>query len=100
MLFKNEDITSFRIALNGVSENITLESLEIDATSIEEFVNYNEEDEEEGNYYPETYYNILKNQTFTIFYSLRHYDTNPSTLTEHSVNVSIGTEPLIYELEY
>ncbi|MDR6968221.1 hypothetical protein J2X31_002238 [Flavobacterium arsenatis] len=100
MLFKNEDITSFRINLNQVSENVILESLEINAISIEEFVNYNEDDEEEGYYYPETYYNILKNQTFTIFYSLRHYGTHPSTLTEYSVNVSIGNDPLIYELEF
>lgn len=97
-LFKNEDITSFHIDLEQVSENTRLESLEINAITSESYIDYNELEEEY--FYPETYFDIIKNQTFTLFYSVRNLNTSPSTLSEYSVNVTIGNAPLVYELEY
>lgn len=96
-LFKNEDITYFDIVLKQVSENVILKSLEIDAISSDSYVNYHEIEDEY--FFPETSFHILKNQSFRIFYSVIH-NTNPPTLSEHSVNISIGDEELIYELEY
>lgn len=97
-LFKNSDLTNFHIDLEQVSENTRLESLEINAITSESHIDYNEPEEEY--FYPETYFDVLKNQNFTLFYSVRNFDTSPPTLIEYSVNLSIGTEPLIYELEY
>lgn len=51
-------------------------------------------------YYPENSFEVLKNQNFNIIYKVRDHSTNPTTLTDHSVNVSIGSESLTYELEY
>lgn len=97
-LFKNSDLTNFYIELERVNENTRLESLEINAITSESHIDYHEPEEEY--FYPETYFDVLKNQNFTLFYSVRNFDTSPSTLIEYSVNISIGNVPLIYELEY
>ncbi len=97
-LIKNENIINFKIQLNRINESNFIERIEINALSPEEFVDYQGNLEE--NYYPETYFTILKNQNFTIFYSVRDISTTPPTLTDYSVNVSVGTESATYQLEY
>lgn len=100
MLYKNEDIVNFWIELNPINENHVIANLEIDAISANDYISYNEIPNNDDYYYPESYFRILKNQNFNIIYTVKDYSTNPATLTNHSVDVYIGTESLTYELEY
>lgn len=100
MLYKNEDIVNFWIELNRINENHTIENVEIDAISANDYIYYNDIPNNDDYYYPENYFRILKNQNFNIIYTVKDYSNNSTTLTNYSVNVSIGTESLTYELEY
>lgn len=97
-LIKNENIATFMIDLNQINQNKRIENLSINAISPEETVFYNEIPEDY--YYPETYYRVLKNQTFTLFYSVRDISTSPSTLTEYTENITIGAEDLTHVIEF
>lgn len=97
-LLKKEDIINFQIKLIPLQENYTIENITIDAIQPNEIIYYNEPLEEY--YYPETYFRIVKNQSFTISYSIRDYNTNPTTLTNYSVSTSVGNESVTYQLEY
>jgi len=97
-LIKNENIVEFKIRLNRVNENNSIEDIEINAIMPEEFIDYHGPLEEY--YYPETYFRVLKNQNFTIFYSVRDSSTDPQTVTDYSVNASVGNQSVTYQLEY
>jgi hypothetical protein len=99
-LYKNEDIVNFQIKLYPINENHTIESIEIDAISANDRILYNDMPNDDDYYYPENSFKVLKNQNFNIIYKVRDHSTNPTTLTDYSVNVSIGSESLTYELEY
>lgn len=97
-LIKNENIVDFKVQLNRINENNSIENIKINAIVPEEFIDYHGILEE--NYYPETYFRVLKNQNFTVFYSIRDYSTNPATLTNHSIDVAVENESVTYQLEY
>ena len=99
VLYKNDDIVNFQIKLNPINDNHTIENIEIDAISANDFVYYNDVPND-NDYYPEQFFRILKNQNFNLSYTVKDYSTSPVTSVNHTVNMSIGVESLTYELEY
>lgn len=97
-LIKNENIIDFKIQLNRINENNSIENIKINALMPEEFIDYHGPLQEY--YYPDTYFRVLKNQNFTVFYSIMDHSTAPATLTDHSVNASVENESVTYQLEY
>ncbi|RZK10996.1 MAG: hypothetical protein EOO46_08465 [Flavobacterium sp.] len=99
VLYENDDIVNFKIKLIPINDNHTIENIEIDAISANDFVYYNDLPND-NDHYPEQFFRILKNQNFNLSYTVRDYSTSPVTSVNHIVNVSIGMESLTYELEY
>ena len=97
-LFKVEETTTFEVELQKINENTRIDDVTIDALTVEESVNF-EESEEDLEYY-ETYFRVLKNQNFVLYYTVTDFSTNPATITDYTVDLSVGTEPLTYTINY
>ena len=97
-LFKLEETTTFQVELQKVNEGTRIENVTIDALTTEETVNFDESEEDLDHY--ETYFRILKNQNFVLYYTVTDFSASPATTTDYTVDLSVGTEPLTYTINY
>lgn len=98
VLYKKEELTTFTLLLNSVSTTTTtVKNIRIEALKPEEVVDYKPETENQD--YPVTQFKIMKNQDFVLKYSTVNYNY-PNQITNHSVNLSIGTAPMSYTITF
>ncbi|SEA71032.1 hypothetical protein SAMN05443667_107192 [Flavobacterium gillisiae] len=98
-LYKNEDITSLRLITNSTSNNKQLTKILIEGLQPNNYINLNAIND--ASYFLETSFNVVKNQTVVIKYTITDYSSPVNVTTNDFVlNILIGNDPVIYTLAY
>ncbi|WP_310557849.1 DUF2606 family protein [Flavobacterium sp.] len=95
-LYKKESITTLRLLLNKTSTNKQLTSLQIDGKQFNDLIVLNPIDNNPNNL--QTYYNVLKNQTIIVKYTIIDYSNNGSTV--QSISIPIANDEVNYTITY
>lgn len=98
VLVKYDEISDFYIELNQTSTNKELRKIEIIGQVYNPYENLNPNLNPENYYNLQTSFSLIKNQNFTLKYTVYNYTTMLSE--ENSVNISISDQPLNYTLTY
>ncbi|GIZ09287.1 hypothetical protein FUMI01_20140 [Flavobacterium sp. UMI-01] len=96
-LFRKESITSLRLILNNTTTKKGITSIEIEGQVPEFDVDLNLNPDNPG--YFNTYYNVIKNQTVRLKYTVSDFSTSPSSMS-YTVSVPIHNEAVIYTINY
>ena len=95
-LYKLEDLTAFKIVPVQVTPNSSIRNLKITALVPTSNIDLTNITQNQDNFYIETNYTVVKNQTFNITYDL----VQNSGTTSQSVSVTIQNQSLEYTLNY
>lgn len=97
-LVKFDEITSLLIEVNQINQDKELRKIEIIGQVYNENEYLNPIDVLENYNYPQTYFTLLKNQNFTLKYTIYNYST--MLLEETLVNLNVTDQPIEYLLNY
>lgn len=96
-LYKNESITTLRLILNKTSTNKQLTDIKIDGKQANSLVDLNPL-RNDTNYF-DTFYNVIKNQTIVLKYTIIDYSNNGAT-TLQSISIPIANDAVNYTITY
>jgi len=97
-LVKFDEVTELTIEINQTSQDKELRKIEVLGQVYNQY-EYLNSIQTPNNYYElQTYFNLLKNQSFTLKYYVYNYTT--MLLEENNVNLSIAEQSLNYTLTY
>ena len=96
ILLKKEDVIEFTVLRQQINQNNQITSFSTNAISTGGTINVNSD----LSYYFPLSLLVLKNQTFSISYSITNYNDSPPSVTNYSQELTIGTEPSSYTIVY
>ncbi|WP_418264236.1 hypothetical protein [Flavobacterium faecale] len=96
-LFRKESITSLRLILNNTTTKKGITSIEIEGKVPEFDVDLNLNPDNLG--YFNTYYNVIKNQTVSLKYTVSDFSTSPSSMS-YTISIPINSEAVTYTINY
>lgn len=97
-LVKFDELTDFAIIINQTSQDKELRKIDIIGQVYNQYEYLNPIQTPNNFYELQTYFNLLKNQSFTLRYYVYNYTT--MLLEENNVNLNIAEQPLNYTLTY
>lgn len=96
ILYKKESITTLKLILNKTSTNKSVTDIKIEGKQPNSYIDLNPL-QDNTNYIQQSY-NVLKNQTIVVKYTIIDYSNNSSTL--QSISIPIGNDAVIYTITY
>lgn len=96
-LYKNESITTLRLILNQTSTNKSVTDIKIEGKQTNSYIDLNPI-QNNTNYF-ETNYNVIKNQTIVLKYTVIDY-SNAATPTINSISIPIVNDAVTYTITY
>jgi hypothetical protein len=97
-LYKNESITTLKVILNKTSTNKQLTDIKIEGKLPNSYINLNPI-QNNSYYYLETYYQVIKNQTIALKYTIIDH-SNSATPTVQSISIPIVNDAVTYTITY
>lgn len=95
-LYKKEDLVNLILYFSTENSSKQIRILNLMGETSDDMVWVNPLDD--NYYYPQYFYQVIKNQTITVEYSLSDYSNNQTTI--HTENIEIGEENLSYTIIY
>ncbi len=96
-LYKKESITTLRLLINKTSTNKQLTSIQIEGKLFNDLIFLNPIGNNPNNL--QTYYNVIKNQTVILKYTIIDYSNNGAT-TVQSISIPIANDAVNYTITY
>lgn len=97
-LYKNESITTLKVILNNTSKSKQLIDIKIEGKQPNSYINLNPI-QNDPFYYLETNYQVIKNQTIILKYTVVDH-SNTATPTTNSVSIPIVNDAVTYTITY
>jgi hypothetical protein len=98
-LYKKESITTLRLILNKTSTNKQLKDIKIEGEQTNNYIDLNPNTEQNNPDYLDTYFNVIKNQTIVLKYTIIDY-SNSATPTNYSISIPIANDAVTYTITY
>ncbi len=96
ILYKNESITTLKLILNKTSTNKSVNDIKIEGKQPNSYIDLNPLQDNTNYFQPN--YNVLKNQTIVVKYTIIDYSNNSSTV--QSISIPIANDAVIYTITY
>jgi len=96
ILYKNKSITTLKLILNKTSTNKSVNDIKIEGKQPNSYIDLNPL-QDNINYIQQSY-NVLKNQTIVVKYTIIDYSNNSSTV--QSISIPIANDAVIYTITY
>lgn len=96
-LYKKESMTTLRLLLNKTSTNKQLTSIQIEGKLFNDLIDLNPIGNNPNNL--QTYYDVLKNQTVIVKYTVIDYSNNGAT-TAQRISIPIANDVVNYTINY
>lgn len=96
ILYKNESITTLNLILNKTSTNKLVTDIKIEGKQPNSYIDLNPL-QDNTNYFQQNY-NVIKNQTIIVKYTIIDYSNNSSTA--QSISIPIVNDAVIYTITY
>lgn len=96
-LYKKESITTLKLLLNKTSTNKQLTSIQIEGKLFNDLIDLNPIGNKPNNL--QTYYNLIKNQTVILKYTVIDYSNN-GAITVQSISIPIANDAVNYTITY
>lgn len=97
ILYKTESITALKLILNKTSTNKQLTDIKIEGKQPNSQIDLNPEQNNPD--YLDTSFNVIKNQTVVLKYTIIDYSNTP-TPTTNSVSIPINNDAVTYTITY
>lgn len=98
-LYKNESITTLKLILNKTSTNKQLTDIKIEGVQTSNYIDLNPNPEQTNPDYLDTNYNVIKNQTIVLKYTVIDH-SNAVTPTINSISIPINNDAVTYTITY
>lgn len=95
VLYKPTEATNLFVTTQQTTPNTGIQNLSVISSGDAQHIDYHPFDMEF-----ETNFNVLKNQTVTLGYTLIDFSVTPAIETNHTVAIPIGNDPVDYTLTY
>lgn len=99
-LYKNESVTKLNLILNRTSQNSQLKDIKIEGKQPFNYVDLIPKQNDPSYYYLETNYNVIKNQTIVLKYTVIDYSNSPNTSKQYTISIPIINDAVIYSITY
>lgn len=96
VLLKQEEVVVFKVTATQVNPNTQITAFSTNAIKADDSINF---DTPENIFFPLSLL-VLKNQTFTISYSVTDYSTSPNSVTSYTEEIIVGTQPSEFNISY
>jgi hypothetical protein len=98
-LYKTESITTLKLILNKTSTNKQLKDIKIEGVQTSNYIDLNPNPEQTNPDYLDTNYNVIKNQTIVLKYTVIDH-SNAVTPTINSISIPINNDAVTYTITY
>ena len=95
-LYRKESITTLQLIPNKTSTNKQISNIKIEGKQPNSYIDLNPMQDNTNYFQPN--YNVLKNQTIIVKYTIIDYSTNSSTV--QSISIPIANDAVIYTITY
>jgi hypothetical protein len=95
-LYRKESITTLQLIPNKTSTNKQISNIKIEGKQPNSYIDLNPMQDNTNYFQPN--YNVLKNQTIIVKYTIIDYSTNSSTV--QSISIPIVNDAVIYTITY
>ena len=96
ILYQKKSIATLQLILNKTSSNKQIKDIKIEGKQANYYIDLNPIQDNSNNF--ETYYNVIKNQTIVLKYTIIDYSNNNSTV--QSISIPIVNEAVTYTITY
>lgn len=98
VLYRIDQLTTVNLVLDHVSANTQILSTSLDGQQPEEHIDYHPSDP--GYSETPTIFSVVKNQTVNLTYSVIDYNSSPAIVTDHTIAIIVGNEPVNQVITY